>query len=159
MRQTWSWGVASHVLVLCALLLVGNNGVYSFVTSRGSRRKGYNVGSVTTSAASGSATSTQPADLTPAVDKFMSLPPGTSPALPYFMTAKGPSPAGPEPFALVADELQPLSEFVKELVKSENPVLTMAASHFFDQVRRLCMPAHLLLFIFFRRSRASPPNP
>lgn len=34
---------------------------------------------------------------------------------------------------MVANELQPLSDYVKELVKSENPVLTMAASHFFDQ--------------------------
>jgi len=81
-----------------------------------------------------SAMSTQPADLTPAVDKFLSLPPSSSPTLPYFMTAKGPTPSGPDPFALVAEELQPLSDYVKELVKSENPVLTMAASHFFDQV-------------------------
>jgi len=84
-----------------------------------------------------SAMSTQPADLTPAIDKFLSLPPShaSAPTLPYFMTAKGPAPAGPDPFALVADELQPLSDYVLELVKSENPVLTMAASHFFDQVR------------------------
>jgi hypothetical protein len=51
------------------------------------------------------------------------------------MTARGPSPDGPEPFGLVAKELQPLSDYVKELIVSENPVLTMAASHFFDQVR------------------------
>lgn len=84
-----------------------------------------------------SAMSTQPADLTPAIDKFLSLPPShtSTPTLPYFMTARGPAPAGPDPFALVADELQPLSDYVLELVKSENPVLTMAASHFFDQVR------------------------
>ena len=136
------------MLVFFVLFVLGNNGVYSFLTSRGSRRKGYNVASVASSVASGSATSTQPADLTPAVDKFMSVPPGTSPALPYFMTAKGPSPAGPDPFALVADELQPLSEFVKELVKSENPVLTMAASHFFDQVR--CAPPSFI--------SAAPPH-
>jgi geranylgeranyl pyrophosphate synthase len=47
--------------------------------------------------------------------------------------ANGPAPDGPEPFGMVANELQPLSDYVKELVKSENPVLTMAASHFFDQ--------------------------
>ena len=87
-----------------------------------------------------SATSTMPADLTPAVDKFLSLPPLAEPASPYFMTAKGPAPQGPEPFSLVADELQPLSDYVKELVKSENPVLTMAASHFFDQVRPSPVP-------------------
>lgn len=88
-----------------------------------------------------SATSTMPADLTPAVDKFLSLPPLAEPASPYFMTAKGPAPQGPEPFSLVADELQPLSDYVKELVKSENPVLTMAASHFFDQVRPSVRPS------------------
>lgn len=79
---------------------------------------------------------TQPADLTPAVDKFVRLPAGPRKEsdTPYFLTAKGPVPAGPDPFALVSEELQPLSDYVKELVKSENPVLTMAASHFFDQV-------------------------
>lgn len=51
------------------------------------------------------------------------------------MTAKGPAPSGPDPFSYVANELQPLSDYVKELMVSENPVLTMAATHFFDQVR------------------------
>ena len=75
-----------------------------------------------------------PADLTPAVDKFIRLPSnsGNGKEL-YFMTAKGPSPEGPEPFGLVSDELKPLSDYVKELVVSENPVLTMAASHFFEK--------------------------
>lgn len=77
-----------------------------------------------------------PADLTPAVDKFVALPPinHKSEHTVYFMTAKGPSPEGPDPFKAVGDELQPLSDYVKELLVSENPVLTMAASHFFDQV-------------------------
>ena len=77
-----------------------------------------------------------PADLTPAVDKFVRQPsvPREQADMPYFMTAKGPTPDGPEPFGLVSDELQPLSDYVKELVVSENPVLTMAAQHFFDQV-------------------------
>ena len=76
-----------------------------------------------------------PADLTPAVDKFARLPPPQS-GVPtaYTLTAKGPAPSGPEPFGMVADELQSLSDYVRELVVSENPVLTMAASHFFDQV-------------------------
>lgn len=78
-----------------------------------------------------------PADLTPAVDKFVRLPPDTKAADPYFMTAKGPVPKGPEPFSMVANELQPLSEYVKELVVSENPVLTKASQHFFDQVSHL----------------------
>ena len=80
-----------------------------------------------------SSTIMAPADLTPAIDKFVRLPTGPN-VDPYFMTAKGPVPVGPEPFALVSDELQPLSDYVKELVVSENPVLTMAASHFFEKV-------------------------
>ena len=83
------------------------------------------------------ATMMPPADLTPAVDKFVRLPdvPHAAAAVsPYTMTAKGPVPDGPDPFKYVADELSPLSEFVKELVVSENPVLTMAASHFFEKV-------------------------
>ena len=80
-----------------------------------------------------SSTVTAPADLTPAIDKFVKLPTGPN-VNPYFMTAKGPVPVGPEPFGLVSDELQSLSDYVKELVVSENPVLTMAASHFFEKV-------------------------
>lgn len=74
-----------------------------------------------------------PADLTPAIDKFVRLPTGPN-IDPYFMTAAGPAPAGPEPFAMVSSELQPLSDYVREMVVSENPVLTMAASHFFEKV-------------------------
>lgn len=79
-----------------------------------------------------------PADLTPAVDKFVCLPSDNvgDTISNYFMSAKGPVPEGPEPFSMVAKELQPLSDYVKELVASENPVLTMAASHFFDSVSR-----------------------
>eukprot|EP00596_Hydrurales_sp_CCMP1899_P008997 CAMPEP_0119048394 /NCGR_PEP_ID=MMETSP1177-20130426/58662_1 /TAXON_ID=2985 /ORGANISM="Ochromonas sp, Strain CCMP1899" /LENGTH=363 /DNA_ID=CAMNT_0007024205 /DNA_START=179 /DNA_END=1270 /DNA_ORIENTATION=+ len=73
-----------------------------------------------------------PADLTPAIDKFVRLPTGPN-VDPYFMTAKGPVPTGPEPFDMVSAELQPLSDYVKEMVTSENPVLTMAASHFFEK--------------------------
>ena len=74
------------------------------------------------------------ADLTPAVDKYVRLPPTEAFTGTYFMTAKGPVPSGPDPFQLVSSELQPLSDYVKELMVSENPVLTMAATHFFDQV-------------------------
>jgi len=72
------------------------------------------------------------ADLTPAVDKFAKLPPQDV-LQSYHLRAKGPAPPGPEPFGLVSKDIQPLSDYVKELVESENPVLTMAASHFFDQ--------------------------
>ena len=74
------------------------------------------------------------ADLTPAVDKFAKLPSKLGLLQSYTLNARGPAPPGPEPFGLVADELQPLSDYVRELVVSENPVLTMAASHFFDKV-------------------------
>jgi hypothetical protein len=75
------------------------------------------------------------ADLTPAVDKFARLPTHGLNDGNYVLSYKGPSPAGPEPFGLVADELQPLSDYIRELVVSENPVLTMAATHFFDKVK------------------------
>ena len=71
------------------------------------------------------------ADLTPAVDKFAKLPQNDM-LQSYTLTAKGPVPPGPEPFGLVANDIQPLSDYVKELVESENPVLTMAATHFFS---------------------------
>ena len=78
-----------------------------------------------------------PADLTPAVDKFVRMPTNIGSIHEqkqlYFMSAKGPAPDGPEPFGLVSEELKPLSDYVKELVVSENPVLTMAASHFFEK--------------------------
>ena len=72
------------------------------------------------------------ADLTPAIDKYINLPTNTHDV--YTLTASGPAPTGPDPFNLVADDLEPLSEYVKELIVSENPVLTMAASHFFEKV-------------------------
>ena len=77
-----------------------------------------------------------PADLTPAVDKFVRLPNRYSNDNDngFLLRAKDPPPKGPEPFSMVSEELQPLSDYVKELVVSENPVLTMAASHFFNQV-------------------------
>ena len=84
------------------------------------------------------ATMMPPADLTPAVDKFVRLPESDAAKVKstegYTISAKGPVPDGPDPFKFVANELSPLSEFVKEMVVSENPVLTMAASHFFEKV-------------------------
>lgn len=77
-----------------------------------------------------------PADLTPAVDKFAKLPPSNVESTirsDKYLSAKGPSPDGPDPFECVAEELQPLADYVKELVVSENPILTMAASHFFEK--------------------------
>ena len=84
------------------------------------------------------ATMMPPADLTPAVDKFVRLPESdshvTESAEGAGISAHGPAPDGPDPFKFVSGELSPLSEFVKEMVVSENPVLTMAASHFFEKV-------------------------
>lgn len=79
---------------------------------------------------------------TPAIDKYVRLPSSLMPVVSqgtghdreeYVMSARGPAPKGPEPFGLVAQELQPLADFVKDMVVSENPVLTMAASHFFEK--------------------------
>ncbi|GMI42472.1 hypothetical protein TrCOL_g5154 [Triparma columacea] len=39
----------------------------------------------------------------------------------------------PEPFKLVEGELQPFSDSIKELVSSDQPVLSMAAKHFFEK--------------------------
>lgn len=78
-----------------------------------------------------------PVDLTPAVDKFTRLPrPGdmnvgvdfSSDALDSRMASKN-----VDPFKLMEKDLEPLSEYVLELVQSENPVLTKAASHFFEK--------------------------
>merc|ERR1711968_355588 len=45
--------------------------------------------------------------------------------------AKGPP--CPDPFALVKSELNPFSDNMKLLVASENPILSQAASHFFEK--------------------------
>ena len=39
----------------------------------------------------------------------------------------------PDPFALVENELQPFSDSIKELVSTDQPVLSMAAKHFFEK--------------------------
>jgi len=39
----------------------------------------------------------------------------------------------PEPFKLVDSELQPFSDSIKELVSSDQPILSMAAKHFFEK--------------------------
>jgi geranyl diphosphate synthase len=76
----------------------------------------------------------EPADLTPAVDKYARLPSDDMKKLLQTRPlADGPAPEGPDPFKLVENELQPLGEYVSDLVTSETPVLTMAAGHFFNQ--------------------------
>ncbi len=39
----------------------------------------------------------------------------------------------PDPFAIVEKELQPFSDSIKELVSSDQPILSMAAKHFFEK--------------------------
>jgi geranylgeranyl pyrophosphate synthase len=39
----------------------------------------------------------------------------------------------PDPFKLVEQELQPFSDSIKELVSSDQPILSMAAKHFFEK--------------------------
>ena len=39
----------------------------------------------------------------------------------------------PDPFKIVEKELQPFSDSIKELVSSDQPILSMAAKHFFDK--------------------------
>jgi geranyl diphosphate synthase len=76
----------------------------------------------------------EPADLTPAVDKYARLP-AVSDRLDMAPDPfkESPEPEGPDPFKSVEKELQPLSQYVGDMVQSENPVLTMAAGHFFNQ--------------------------
>lgn len=85
----------------------------------------------------------EPADLTPAVDKFVRLPSdAASCSTTATMKAKGPAPNDLDPFKMVGGELQSLSQYVKDLMESENPVLTMAATHFFEKVRNLFIISH-----------------
>ena len=39
----------------------------------------------------------------------------------------------PDPFAMVEKELQPFSDSIKELVSTDQPILSMAAKHFFEK--------------------------
>jgi hypothetical protein len=71
-----------------------------------------------------------PAETTPAIDKYPSQPINGVEQIDNMRI----HPIGPDPFKLVAHELEPLSTYIKAQVASENPVLTMAASHFFDKV-------------------------
>jgi hypothetical protein len=76
--------------------------------------------------------SLESADLAPAVDRYPRLP--SKSIASRLRLLAGIKPSGPDPFKLVSAELQPLSEYIKTLLVSENPVLTMAATHFFNRV-------------------------
>ncbi len=49
------------------------------------------------------------------------------------MSMDGPAPNNVDPFHLVKKDLAPFSDSIKELVETENPVLTAAAKHFFEK--------------------------
>ena len=58
----------------------------------------------------------------------------TTPAPPaIIMSMDGPPPNNVDPFQLVKKDLAPFSDSIKELVETENPVLTAAAKHFFEK--------------------------
>jgi hypothetical protein len=103
------------------------------------RNSGVSSGKIAMNAATVMATMPA-ADLTPAVDKFVRFPEGNAASVERMDSIKmkhnGPVPNGPDPFKFVAGELSPLSDFVKDMLASENPVLSMAASHFFEKVGR-----------------------
>mmetsp|Transcript_24654 Transcript_24654/g.51205 ORF Transcript_24654/g.51205 Transcript_24654/m.51205 type:complete len:531 (+) Transcript_24654:233-1825(+) len=51
----------------------------------------------------------------------------------YDLRSKGQMEQLPEPFKLVEGELQPFSDSIAELVSSDQPILSMAAKHFFEK--------------------------
>lgn len=69
-------------------------------------------------------------DTTPEMD-IRHLEASLSPGSHVIDLARGPPIA--DPFAMVADELTPFSDNIRELVATENPVLSTAASHFFEK--------------------------
>lgn len=86
-----------------------------------------------------------PLELVPAIDVYANVPPGSN-RRKAGVPAVGPGESirtwtetlhglttDESPFALVADELAPFSDNIKELVANENPVLSSAARHFFTQ--------------------------
>jgi geranylgeranyl pyrophosphate synthase len=66
------------------------------------------------------------------VDKFATVPTEEELEEDMPMTATGPQPDGPDPFEFVAKDLESLSQYVSGLMTSENPILTQAATVFFD---------------------------
>ena len=72
------------------------------------------------------------ADLTPAFDKFP-LAPETKTTI-SANAIKTSLINGPDPFEYVASELLPLQDEIREVLKTENPLLSNAAVYFFDKV-------------------------
>jgi geranylgeranyl pyrophosphate synthase len=65
-----------------------------------------------------------------AIDKFARMPGehGSAEEMAFPMTAKGPTPQGPDPFKLVAKDLKPLTEMIPEITES-NKVTKMAVEN------------------------------
>lgn len=91
------------------------------------------------------------ADLTPAVDKYSVLPDQSHLEDLSRFTLPPPNDDVADPFALVSDDILSLPQYVKEALRNESPVLTMAANHFFEQVslrhRKSC--SKLISLFFF----------
>ena len=70
-------------------------------------------------------------DLTPAYEIYTTVPLDTTPensVAPLLSLDKKATPKGPDPFKYVLDDVNPLSEHLKDLVTTEHPVLKMAAT-------------------------------
>lgn len=78
----------------------------------------------------------QPLNLIPAIDVYAKLP-SIKHKLINRKTTKSSwadkLEPGPDPFKLVATELEPFSNNIKDLVENDHPVLSQAAKHFFEQ--------------------------
>lgn len=84
-------------------------------------------------------TDVQPLNLVPAIDIYAKVPPtkfdagSLQPGSAVEKWAVERSSSGSDPFKLVAQELAPFSDNIKELVEADHPVLSSAAKHFFEQ--------------------------
>ncbi len=43
-------------------------------------------------------------------------------------------PDGPDPFDLVSEDIDPMSDYIKGILDNEDPILSSAAKYFFDKV-------------------------
>lgn len=145
------WVVIQLFVVICGILTTTSNSFVSHFVTKLDAHSTRTFVAITPFVAP-----MPPADLTPAIDKYTRLPEKEFYAQykslhnksPLWMSSNSQSPEGPDPFSLVHDELKSLSDYVKEMVAAENPVLTMAASHFFQQVCSLTY----VHFLFCRHS-------
>jgi len=67
------------------------------------------------------------------------------PSAVHVVMGKEPPASLPDPYQVVADQLRPLDESVRELVGSNHPVLTRVAQHFFELAGKRFRPTLVLL--------------